>query len=190
MSVWATDEGPVLSTKMNQKTLLIDTGINIGAATTYPGMIVICTSTGSGASGSFAQGAVYQRDPTNTYWVTLYSLDDSSGRILFIGNPVLSALQTLLDTSNATISGTGGALVSLAHGSGGATHTYTLPNAFQGLFFFILNNTGESQHIAPPGTEDLTLSGSQYTNGSPLSLAALHNLIVWSDGASWWGVTS
>jgi hypothetical protein len=65
MSAWAYGETPVTSAKMNQKTVLIDTGTNIASATTYPGQLAYCTVTGSG----FIAGIMYQRNVANTAWV-------------------------------------------------------------------------------------------------------------------------
>lgn len=52
---------------MNQKTVLVDTGSAINAATTYAGMLAYCTSTGSG----FVVDTMYQRNATNTAWNTM-----------------------------------------------------------------------------------------------------------------------
>jgi hypothetical protein len=67
LSVFGTNEGPVLSTKLNQKTLLVDTGANIAAATTYPGMQAFCTVTGSG----FTAGQLYERNVGNSAWIQI-----------------------------------------------------------------------------------------------------------------------
>lgn len=62
--VWQTDD-PGTVARMNQKTLLVDTGANISAATTYAGMLAYCTSSGSGFTVDF----LYQRNAANTAWV-------------------------------------------------------------------------------------------------------------------------
>lgn len=48
----------------NNKMLLIDTGANINAATTYPGQVAYCTSSGSG----FTADTMYIRNAANNAW--------------------------------------------------------------------------------------------------------------------------
>lgn len=67
MSAFATNEGPVASAKLNQKTLFVGTGAAIAAATTYAGMLAFCTSTGSG----FIANVLYERDAANATWNTV-----------------------------------------------------------------------------------------------------------------------
>jgi len=49
---------------MNRKTLQVDTGANISSATTYPGKVAFCISTGSG----FTAGRLYRRNNGDTAW--------------------------------------------------------------------------------------------------------------------------
>lgn len=50
--------------RLNQKTVLVDTGANINSATAYAGMLAYCTSTGSG----FSADVLYERNAANTAW--------------------------------------------------------------------------------------------------------------------------
>jgi hypothetical protein len=58
----------ISASRLNQKTVTIDSGLNLPPSTTYPGMLICATDTGS---AQFTQGIMYQRDPTNTVWVAL-----------------------------------------------------------------------------------------------------------------------
>jgi len=79
LSVIGFGETPASSAKMNQKTLLIDTGANINSATTYAGQMAVCTSTGSG----FTVNIVYQRDATNSSWHKVGYLNPATGDLLY-----------------------------------------------------------------------------------------------------------
>ncbi len=48
--------------RLNRKTVLVDTGANISAAASTTGMLVFCTSSGSG----FVVNHFYLRDASNT----------------------------------------------------------------------------------------------------------------------------
>ena len=93
MSVFATNEGPVLSTKMNQKTLLVDTGANIAAATTYAGQLAFCTSTGSG----FVTGSLYEMNAANAAWVLVAPLPGA-------GSPLITTYRQTQATQTTTSS--------------------------------------------------------------------------------------
>lgn len=61
--------------RLNQKTVIMETGGNINTlATTYPGQLAFCTSTGSG----FTVDVLYQRDAANAVWNTFTSRVTSS----------------------------------------------------------------------------------------------------------------
>ncbi|HJU13652.1 MAG TPA: discoidin domain-containing protein [Candidatus Nitrosotalea sp.] len=61
--VWVTGD-TITAARANQKSVLIDTGANIAAATTYAGMHAYCTSTGSG----FTVDNYYVRNAANSAW--------------------------------------------------------------------------------------------------------------------------
>jgi len=67
MSVFALSEVPTVA-KLNQKTVLVDTGANVEAATTYAGMLVFPTNDGATLTG----GYLYQRNEANDGWKKLY----------------------------------------------------------------------------------------------------------------------
>lgn len=62
--------------RLNRKTVLVDTGANIAAVVTAPGMLAFCTSSGSG----FVVGQMYQRSEDNTAWYPI--INGSSGQTL------------------------------------------------------------------------------------------------------------
>ncbi len=66
--VWQTDD-PGTVARMNQKTILIDTGSAINSATTYAGMMAYCISSGSG----FIADTLYERNAANSAWVPVGS---------------------------------------------------------------------------------------------------------------------
>jgi hypothetical protein len=79
--VWVT--GDVISAaRSNQKSLLVDTGANIAAATAYAGMHAYCTATGSG----FIADHLYIRNAVNTGW------NDVGSLIVLTSGQVTSAL--------------------------------------------------------------------------------------------------
>jgi len=56
--------------RLNQKTVIMETGANINAlTTTYPGQLAFCTATGSG----FTIDTLYQRNAANNAWNTFAS---------------------------------------------------------------------------------------------------------------------
>ena len=79
MSTFAADETGSAA-KFNQKTLLVDTGANIAAATTYAGMMAFCTSTGSG----FTAGVFYERNVANSAWVAVYFLGGAAPGFVYV----------------------------------------------------------------------------------------------------------
>lgn len=62
--------------RLNRKTVLVDTGANIAAVVTTPGMLAFCTSSGLG----FSAGQMYQRNEEDTAWYTI--VNGSSGQTL------------------------------------------------------------------------------------------------------------
>ncbi|AIC15930.1 hypothetical protein [Nitrososphaera viennensis] len=54
----------ITADRLNRKTLVVDTGANIAALVTSPGMLAFCTATGSG----FTAGILYRRNAADGAW--------------------------------------------------------------------------------------------------------------------------
>lgn len=65
--VWVTND-VISATRMNEKTIFQGSGSTINGLTTYAGMLVYCTSSGSG----FQVDNFYVRNSTNTSWSIFY----------------------------------------------------------------------------------------------------------------------
>ena len=61
--VWVTND-TISATRMNEKTIFQGSGSDISGLTTYAGMVVFCTSSGSG----FIADVLYRRNAANTSW--------------------------------------------------------------------------------------------------------------------------
>lgn len=117
--VWATAD-TITAARMNEKTIFQGTGAAIsGLATTYPGQIVFCTSTGSG----FTLNGLYVRNSANTLWEAVridaiskyqlkayYKFNEASGNIINLAR-LVGSFDSLeggdLTTTSVTYSQTG-----------------------------------------------------------------------------------
>lgn len=64
----------ITADRLTRKTVLVDTGANIGALAPTPGQLAFCTLTGSG----FTAGVLYERNAANSAWVPI-SVDGTGG---------------------------------------------------------------------------------------------------------------
>lgn len=96
--VWVTND-VISATRMNEKTIFQGTGAAISGITTYAGMLVFCTSSGSG----FIADTLYKRNAANTSWSPLnigqsgdqvYPLNTTSGDYAFGSSAVASSVYT------------------------------------------------------------------------------------------------
>jgi hypothetical protein len=70
--VWVAGTDSDSAARLNQKTVTIDTGLNLAALpATYPGMLVFATDN---SSGSFSSGYMYQRNASNSGWVQMFPM--------------------------------------------------------------------------------------------------------------------
>lgn len=94
--VWVTND-TITAARMNEKSIFQGTGAAISGLTTYAGMIVFCTSTGSG----FTIERTYQRDSTNSSWRDI--TPNTSIQEITYATTFTTASGTFVDVTGCTV---------------------------------------------------------------------------------------
>jgi hypothetical protein len=161
MSQFATGDS-VTASKIGNKTVLIDTGTNIGGATVLAGQLAVSTDT----SGGFTQDRLYVRNAANNAWLEV--LDLSSAQTLG-AHSISGSSNTITNLSTAMLSDGTFAMAKLAN-------ALTQVAVFRSSSSFTQSSGGGTQVIA---TLTITAAG-----GHALSLTVLTAAMTRNAGSS------